>query len=355
MRRCVAAAVLAASALFPAGANAQGSPGAATPTAASAKPPALAAEARADTLFNAAKQLQDGGQLAEACPMFAESKRLAPGVGVTLHLGDCYERMGRTASAWAQYREAETMARAKHDDKRAGLAHDRAQALEPKVGRLTMSASSAPHAGWQVQLDGTPVPPEMWNTAIAVDPIDHTVTVTAPGKPTRTLNVHLAAGNLAATVSLEESEAASPSAAAAATGSTFAAATAASEAGSAEAASSGASSDSTAPSSSSSRAAVTRTWAELGLAGLGAVGIGLGTVFLVKKNESMYNGNACDGPTEDKQAAAASAISFSVGAVALASAVVLYLTTPGHTSQMGVTIAPAVSWGGGGALLRTTF
>ena len=40
--------------------------------------------ARADALFNAAKALLDGGQYADACAKFAESKRLAPGLGVTL-------------------------------------------------------------------------------------------------------------------------------------------------------------------------------------------------------------------------------------------------------------------------------
>src|SRR5258708_3956605 len=86
------------------------------------------AEARADTLFTAAKQLRAGGQVADACPMFAESKRLAPAVGVTLYLADCYERLGRTASAWDQFRDAERLAHERGDEKRASVAHGRAQA-----------------------------------------------------------------------------------------------------------------------------------------------------------------------------------------------------------------------------------
>src|SRR5882672_9354066 len=74
--------------------------------------------ARADSLFNAAKALLDSGQYVDACAKFAESKRLAPGLGVTLYLADCYERIGRTASAWTEFLSAEGLAR-QRNDKRA--------------------------------------------------------------------------------------------------------------------------------------------------------------------------------------------------------------------------------------------
>jgi hypothetical protein len=99
----------------------------------------------------------------------------------------------------------------------------------------------------------------------------------------------------------------------------------------------------------------TRTWGEIALGGIGVVGLGLGAAFLVKKNQSMSNGNACDAPTVDKQAATASEIAFTVGGVALASAVVLYLTTPGSQSQVGISVSPVVMWGGGGAAVRSDF
>jgi hypothetical protein len=99
----------------------------------------------------------------------------------------------------------------------------------------------------------------------------------------------------------------------------------------------------------------TRTWGEIALGGVGVVGLGLGAAFLVRKNQSMSNGNACDGPTVSKQAATASEIAFAVGGVALASAVVLYLTTPGSQSQVGLSVSPVVMWGGGGAVIGSDF
>ncbi len=88
--------------------------------------------ARADALFNAAKALTDAGQYADACAKYAESKRLAPGLGVSMYLADCYEHIGRTASAWTEFRAAEGLARARND-KRADVARKHAQALEPKL------------------------------------------------------------------------------------------------------------------------------------------------------------------------------------------------------------------------------
>jgi len=302
----------------------------------------ISADARAEALFNAAKQLRDGGQLAEACPMFAASKQLAPGVGVTLHLADCYERMGRKASAWSQYREAEKLARDHGDSKRAEVAHARAQAIEPSVGRLSVAAPAGAHEGWTVLLDGAPLPPDMWNAPIAADSGDHVVTVNVPGQAARTLSTHVGDGNLVATVHLDDAQpgaVAAPAAAAAATESP-------------PAAPSPNEPTSTEPASPSGKSNA-RTWGEISLTGVGAIGAGLGAYFLWKKNQ-MASEN-CDPQTATKRDSTAAAISFTVGGVALASAVALYLTTPGHQPTVGTLVAPAIVPGGGGMVLKTSF
>src|SRR5271156_3731975 len=61
---------------------------------------------KADALFNAGRSLLDAGEYADACPKFAESQKLAPGLGVTLYLADCYERLGRTHSALMEFKRA---------------------------------------------------------------------------------------------------------------------------------------------------------------------------------------------------------------------------------------------------------
>jgi hypothetical protein len=287
-------------------------------------------EARAEALFNDARMLRDGGQVAEACTLFAESKRLAPGVGITLHLADCYDRIGKPASAWTQFREAADIARGKGDTKRAEIASARARALEPRLGRLMVSFSQAPHQGWQILVDGNPLPPERWNTFVAVDPGEHTVMVSVPGQPTRTLPARIEPPNLSAIVQADtepaQAEPAAASAAAAAPVHHESAAGAL-----------------PAPKTTDT----TRTLVELSLAGVGLVGLGLGAFFVVKKNQAMSQGNLCDPPAVDKAASLDAAIAFTAGGIALASAVVLLVTTPHKASSMGITVLPAPLVGGG--------
>src|ERR1700690_321489 len=65
-----------------------------------------ASKAVATQLFDDAQALLAKGELASACAKYAESQRLDPQLGTLLHLGDCYERLGKTASAWASFKDA---------------------------------------------------------------------------------------------------------------------------------------------------------------------------------------------------------------------------------------------------------
>src|SRR5882757_7685464 len=88
-------------------------------------------KATAEVLFNQGRALLAEGKLAEACPKLAESLRLDTGIGTMLYLAECYERSGKTASAWAEFREAQATA-SKEGDAREHIAKDRADLLEPK-------------------------------------------------------------------------------------------------------------------------------------------------------------------------------------------------------------------------------
>jgi hypothetical protein len=279
---------------------------------------------RADALFNAGKQLRDAGQWADACSNFAESKRLAPGVGISLYLADCYEHTGHTSGAYHEFREAERLAR-ERNDKRADTAHSRALALEAKLGGLLIAVpSAASQEAPEILLDGTRVPPEQWNVAMTVDPGDHVITVNASGQAPRTFKAHVDAGYRPTTVQVEEAAPAPPLTSAAAP----------------------APAETPAPSGSSS----TRIWTGATLTVLGAAGIGIGTVLALT---APAQPPSCTPPPQDNRTTV-EAVTYAAGAAALLGGVVVLTFAP-HKAATGLTVSPMTLAGGAGAMFRSNF
>jgi hypothetical protein len=137
----------------------------------------------AQELFDQAKQLMVDGQYTAACPKFAESQQADPGLGTQFHLADCWQHVGRLASAWALFRDVESQAHARGESGRERVAHDRASALEPFLSRLVI----LPHegdtvAGLTIRRDGVEIGREQWGVPVPVDPGTHAVSIAAPGK-----------------------------------------------------------------------------------------------------------------------------------------------------------------------------
>lgn len=147
-----------------------------------AAPTAPADAAAAEALFERARRLADAGQLEAACPMFAESHRIDPGVGVLLYLAACQEGTGRIASAWATFREARAAARALGQQDRVAIAEERIAALEPRVPRIRLVVPpEAEDQGWIVRRDDLVLGAAQWDTEIPVDPGERRIEVLAPG------------------------------------------------------------------------------------------------------------------------------------------------------------------------------
>jgi hypothetical protein len=151
-----------------------------------AAPHALAQDnkAAAEALFDDAKKLMAGKHYAEACPKFADSQRLDPGVGTLLNLGLCYKQNGQTASAWSAYLEAASQARAEGQADREDLARQEAAALEPRLTKLVIEVppQTAAIAGLEIKRDGDSVPQGLWGVPAPVDPGVRSIDVTAPSK-----------------------------------------------------------------------------------------------------------------------------------------------------------------------------
>jgi len=150
-------------------------------------------KAKAEALFQVAKKMIGDGNAAEACPKLAESNRLDPKVGTLLYLATCHEQAGKTASAWAEYREALARLASAHNPEREKYARDRADALEKKLSRLVISPEQ-PAEGLEVRVDGESIGAASFGTPLPYDPGEHRIEAAAPKHRAWTEAVTLEAG-----------------------------------------------------------------------------------------------------------------------------------------------------------------
>lgn len=280
-------------------------------------------QVKAETLFTEGRRLLAASRFAEACPKFAESQRLDPAVGTLLNLGDCYEKTGRTASAWTVFRDAAAEAYRLHDARREAVASDRATALGLRLAKLTIlvpRASVTP--GLQVKRDGATVDRAAWSTATPMDPGWHAIEATAPGKRRWTLPVMIDAAHPTTVITIPPLE------------------------------------DLAAPAVVAEPRTEGRSQRIAGgvLVGGGAAALGLGAIFTamaVSSNSDSAphcHGNLCDtigvGLRDDAiRDARASTISVVVGLTAIAGGAALWLTAPSSAKkppQAGVLAAPVI-------------
>jgi tetratricopeptide (TPR) repeat protein len=97
-----------------------------------------AAVAAAETTFKRARDLLDAGRFEEAAVAFQESHRQAPSAGALLNLGVCFEKLGKTASAWAAFTEAIKLARARGEPAKVEKGEELLAAVEPRLSRLVV-------------------------------------------------------------------------------------------------------------------------------------------------------------------------------------------------------------------------
>lgn len=139
--------------------------------------PALAQgdAAAAEQLYKEGKALAKKGKYAEACPKFDASYKLDKGLGTLVNLADCNERIGKIATAWAQWNEAADLAR-RDKDEREKFAAGRRDKLEPKLPKVKVEVSN-PVATLGVYRGDVKLEPGSFGVGLPVDPGEVTVTV----------------------------------------------------------------------------------------------------------------------------------------------------------------------------------
>ncbi len=309
--------------------------------------------AAAEALFNEAQRLATSGKYAEACPKYAESLRLDSGIGVMLFLADCWERTGKTASAWAQFREAQELA-TQRGDKRAAAAQKRADRLEPNLARLIIRVGPGVDVpGLDVRRDTTDVGRAQWGVAVPVDPGPHTIVATATGKKPESVTVTVPAGTTPTTLELAALQDADATA-------TPGPPTPPSPLDPTP------SSLPTTPPTHDDDAGGLRGQRLLGVivGGVGVAGVAVGAYFgfdTISKNNASNtpgncNGNQCsqnglDLRSSAKSSGLVSTIAFAAGGALVAGGVVLYLTAPRSAAPASVGLLPSLDGRGGAAVI----
>jgi hypothetical protein len=287
--------------------------------------------ARAEALFNAGRALLKAGRAEEACPKLEESQRLDPGIGTQYNLADCYERVGKLASAQTLFLQVADSARNSGQTQREQIARQRAAELEAKVSKLVIVVPALQDADLHVERDGEELGRSEWNVAVPVDPGLHRVRASGPGLENWATDVHVAPDGSVHEVSVVINEA---------------------------------------------RSFLDPLHRKIGLgAGVaGMAGVVVGTVFgvraIAKKNEASRagcDGRECDSPESGKirdQARSAgnvATVGMAIGASGLAAAAVLFWVVPETGSEgdggraASLRVAPAVFARGGGLWLHGGF
>lgn len=288
---------------------------------------AHAQDARAASVlaYDQAEALMAQGKVSEACPRYAESHKLDPQLGTLLHLADCLERNGQTASAWATFRDAAEIAD-KKGDPRKQVAEQRIQTLIPRLSRLQINVPAGLEL--HVERDSIVVGSALLSAPVPTDPGPHTITASAPGRQTWTGTAVVKADGSITVITIPELAKEVPSSPESSVTPTVPTSTKPAD-----------------TPETSKPGFVAQHWPALTAGAVGVVGVAVGSVFglksMSKKDEADQH---CDGAkcrdTEgvnlrnDAYAAGnISTIGFAIGGVGLAAGAVLWFVLPASSSQ----------------------
>jgi hypothetical protein len=134
-----------------------------------------------------------------ACPLLEESLELAADMTTAFRLAECYELTRRPGLAWRYYTEVADAAGRAGMDERRDYAKLHAEALAPRLARLTVEIPSTP-PDLEVELDDRPLARALWNAEMRIEPGTHVLRAHAPGHhpweesvdiPTRKTQAHV--------------------------------------------------------------------------------------------------------------------------------------------------------------------
>lgn len=150
-------------------------------------------QAAARVLFEDGMKLETAGDYAAACPKFEASLKRYSGIGTRGKLAECYEKIGKTASAWALWSEVAAFSHKNMEPDREAYATEHAKNLEPLLSHLVVNVAPANQiAGLVVKRNGEIVDAATFGVAVPVDPGKVTIEASAPDRTSWTQDVDVA-------------------------------------------------------------------------------------------------------------------------------------------------------------------
>lgn len=292
----------------------------------------VAAPARAD----------ERSRVDDACTTAKHRYVITPNASSLNDLARCHEERGRTASAWAEYLEAQALAKREKRNDIEIAARLGAKNLESKLTKLVITAAKAASTpDLEVRRDNIPMDRGTWGSAVPIDPGEHVVTASAPGKKTWTLKVVVKPGAHTSTVDVPALEADEATATAAPIGTTTL--TSASLVDGSYAA----------PEEPTTNRGGAQRAVGLTLMGVGLAGVALGTYFGVQTlSKSDAASEACpSSPCADKsavrlnedakRAGMISTVSFAAAGGALLTGAIVFFTAPKNAPRVSISTTPS--------------
>jgi serine/threonine-protein kinase len=144
----------------------------------------------AEALFQEGRKLVEQKRYAEACPKFAESQKLDPGIGTLLNLATCHELEGKTATAWSEFTQVLGFAERESRPDAQQFAKSHLAALTPKLAKFVIVVpKESEQPDLEVTLDGQAFGKPAWGVAAPIDPGTHVVAAGAAGRKRWTTQV----------------------------------------------------------------------------------------------------------------------------------------------------------------------
>ena len=141
----------------------------------------------AEALFRQGVAAKKRNDWENACDKFRKSMELDPAVSTQFKIASCDEHVGKLATAWYEYRTAQTMNRETGSEKRRNELEKSIKgaidALEPRVPALRINVSPTdPKIKLDIERDDLPVAPaSVLGEALPIDPGEHVIIVRSPG------------------------------------------------------------------------------------------------------------------------------------------------------------------------------